>query len=222
MFVIEESKRATPKGLAWIKTRARGVDLLVLGPSESGKTCFSDYLIHGLLRPEAEHITTIEVKRSSNFAIPIGRNNSLTLRVRRSIDTPGQIGPIAHANLIKEKRPHAILVVLDSSSRVADLRNWISEFCVHVDRVLRETPAAKKKIRSFIVCLNKRDKVNNAQHYKARSQGVRRELQDGLGSTLGEHYVNSIPIMECVSVENSVYGPKLLDAIIAEIAKQVR
>lgn len=221
-FGVEALRRAAPGGLAWIKTYARGINLLIVGPSGSGKSSFFDYLVYGLLRRQSDHITTSTENRSPTFSIPLGRNESLRLRVRKALDQPGQLAPITQATLIKEKRPHAVIVILDSTATIADLKNWIAEFCEHADRVFRESSALRRKIRSFIVCLNKRDKLNTRQQYSSRSVAVRRGLNDGLASTFGTSYVKGIPIMQCVSVQTSEYESSLIDDVIVAIAKQVR
>ena len=219
---LQVMRRHSPKALDWIKSRTRGITLLLVGPSGSGKTTFFEYLHYGILSPESQHLTTVETTWSKPVSLPIGQNEHLKLHVRRTLDTPGQYGANAHANLIDEVRPHAVLLILDSTARVVDLRDWTRDFCVHADRVFRRHPARKRKIRSLVVCLNKADKENGARYFPTRSHAVRACLVDGLTPTLGAHRVQSIPILRCVSVLTSQHGSRFIDAAIAKLAMQVK
>ena len=221
-LAISALERTAQSSLSWFTTRLRGITLLIIGPPNSGKTAFFDYLVSGYLFSESGHITTIKVKTSPTFSIPIGNNNTLNLRVRRSFDTPGQIGFLAQSDLIKNKRPHAVLLVLDSTTSASSLKNRTSEFCTNLSRVLNESPALKKRLRSLIICLNKRDKVRNAQHFSARFHAVRSELEKGLATTIGLQSVQSITVMPCVSVRTPVYASTLIDDVIAKLATQVQ
>lgn len=217
---IEALKRTLPAGISWVSDYVRGVNLLIVGPSASGKTTFSDYLVYGLLDPEADHITTLEEEKSPVFTIEVGKNNTLKLKVRKLLDEPGQIGPVAHANLVKTQRPHAILVILDVSETAEYLKAWVGEFCENLERVLREDKRLVKKIRSFIVVLNKKDKVSIENHFISRKKTVKKSVVDGLGPVLGRQQSKTIPIMPCVSVLTE-HGTTLIDSVISTLAKQV-
>ena len=222
-LAISVLQRTAPAALERVTARIRGITLLLIGPSGAGKTAFFDYLNYGLLLPESEHVTTVQARSSGPLALSIGKDARLKLRVRRSTDPPGQHGPMAHADLIGAKRPHAVLLILDSTAPVPDLKAWVSEFCKHAERVFGQSSAHKRKIRSFIVCLNKADKSRSPQHFSARHRAVRECLVEGLAAALGNHYVQSIPILRCVSVLTSQDKPTLLiDTAIAKLALQVR
>ena len=152
----------------------------------------------------------------------MGQDQRLQLHVRTSVDPPGQVGALAHANLIKKERPDAILLVLDSTAPSADLSDWTSKFCRHAERVFLESLGYREELRSFIVCLNKMDKKRGRQYFSARRNAVRTCLEDGLANTLGKDRVDSIQILPCVSVRNSQYGTQLIDDVIAELAIQVK
>ncbi len=218
---IEIAKRTIPSGIAWASTYVRGNNILLVGPSNSGKTKFSDYMIYGLLMPASRHITTVEEVKSPTFEIDVGSNATLKLRVRKSLDQPGQNGPIAHANLVKEKRPHGLLMILDASQKMNDTNKWVKEFCLNLDRVLREAPTAQKKLKSIVVCMNKRDLVTNANHMQSRIDGVHSTLVGGLSAVLGKQRASEIPVLPCVSVLKEEYGSTLADTLIATIAKEL-
>lgn len=219
-------QRTAPTAVDLITSRIRGITLLLIGPSGSGKTAFFEYLNYGLLLPESEHMTTVTPTSSTNpVSLTVGKNKLLKLRVKRSVDSAGQRGPVAHATLIDEKRPHAVLLILDSTAPVAALKNWVSQFCESAESVFRRFPARKRKLRSFIVCLNKADKNTSTQYLSARSRAIRACLVKGLASTLGTYYVKSVPILRCISVQTEPpqnESTLLIDAVIARLATQVR
>ncbi|MHC4521369.1 MAG: hypothetical protein ACYTAS_22465, partial [Planctomycetota bacterium] len=104
------TRRAKPRGLYGLITHALGKEILVLGPSTAGKTKFAEYLRLGVLDPEGIREMTYRVRKSPAFTVGIGRNREVVLKVRRAVDTPGQVGPIEHATLVGRRKPHAIIV----------------------------------------------------------------------------------------------------------------
>ncbi len=218
---IEAIKRTAPAGIAWVSTYIRGATILIVGPSASGKTSFSDYLNYGILSPISHHITTTEETSSPTFAIDIGNNSTLKLRVRKTLDEPGQIGPMAHAKLVKQHRPHAIFIVLDAKKPQADINEWASEFCENLERIIHESPPVRRKIKSIIVCINKRDVLNDENEFQLIVDNLRTLLTEKLRTIIGEQKAKQIPILPCVSVLTQNYGSTLADAAIAKLAKDL-
>ena len=218
---LEVATRTSKTAWDWLNARTRGFTLLLIGPSGSGKTTFFEYLQCGVLSPEAPPITTVEAETSTPLSLSIGPDERLKLHIRRFWDTPGQLGPMAHANLINEVRPHAVLLILDSTARVVDLKDWVLDFCVHVERVFHDSPASKENLRAFVCVLNKTDKQKGAQYFRSRSQAVRAYLAKGLARTFGPR-AKAIPILQCVSVMTEHHNSRLIDAVIAKLAMQVK
>lgn len=216
---IEVLKRTAPSAIAWVSTYVRGVTLLMVGPSAAGKTSFADYLIMGRLDPETHHMTTVEETISPTFSIDVGKNSMYKLRVRRAYDEPGQVGPMAHANLVKTNKPHALIVLLDINGSVSENKKWISEFSINLERVFNENPKCRKRLKSVVVCMNKRDKLKSMRILVSRTKAIQKALIESLATTLGAQRVQQIPILPCVSVLTKEYGSTLIDAIIARLAK---
>lgn len=158
---IESLVEAGEKAVRWIIARTVGARILIVGPSQAGKTAFFDYLSYSYLGPESDHVSTFNETRSPTISKPADPAGRLRLNVKGSWDQPGQWGPMAHASIIEERRPNAILVMLDATTPVPRTRSWPKEFCLHVDRVYSQAPSTKQELRSMVVCLNKRDKVKN-------------------------------------------------------------
>ena len=142
---------------------------------------------------------TYAVTRSPAFVVDLGREEGLVLRVRRAVDTPGQVGPLQHALLVVRRRPHAVIVMLDCSSDPLSTLRWFCLFCDALDSVLRKVSSAARRLQEMVVLLNKRDKIEDREFAKLR-QAVRRALERFLSVVWGEERVRSIPILECISV----------------------
>jgi len=213
------ARRAKARGLYGLVTRALGKEILVLGPSTAGKSKFTEYLRLGTLDPEGHREMTYHVRKSSAFTVGIGPENGFELRVRRAVDTPGQVGPLQHATLVGRRKPHAIIVVLDCSRSALMMTTWLHLFCDRLDTVLRRGSYVKRKLSEFVVLLNKRDKIaaDDLRQLRYQVAGV---LQQHLSVALGTERVQSIPIMDCISVQTE-YGTELIDDVITELGTRL-
>ncbi len=216
---VEMMRRTLVTWFSRLTTYARGKEILIVGPGSAGKTKFAQYLCWGALDAEGRRDMTYGVTASPAFALEIGREQGLTLRVRRAVDTPGQVGPHLHANLVGRRKPHAVIVMLDcTSSTLATLR-WLGLFCNSLDTVLRRGSYAARKLSTIVVLLNKRDKIDDAESDELR-QEVRRVLNQYLSVPLGVERANSIPILDCVSVQTG-QGTTLIDGVIAQLTERL-
>ena len=209
-------RRARPRGLYALITHALGKEILVLGPSTAGKTKFAEYLRLGVLDPEGKREMTYGVRKSPAFTVGIGQNRDVVLKVRRAVDTPGQVGPIEHATMVGRRKPHAIIVVLDSSRAALMMTTWLHLFCDRLDTILRRGSYARRRLAEIIVLLNKRDKIDREQAEYLR-QGVREVLHRRLRVVLGTERVQSIPILDCISIQTENEST-LIDQAISTLA----
>ncbi len=217
---LDVLKRIAPSGMKWLSTYVRGIELLIIGPGAAGKTCIAEYLEYGVLEDPQPHEKTHEIQPSRLFEIAIGRDQSLRLRIRRTVDVPGQTGPVDHANLIKERRPHAVLIVLDGGMPVSQIPEWLDPFCERVDHLFRQERRLVKKIKRIFVALNKRDIIRRTVNFEARKRTVRERLVSGLSEVLGRQTANRIPIMPTIAVK-TIHGSTMIDALIRRIAKEI-
>jgi len=211
--------RAAPKGWARLRTYAKGKEILVLGPSSAGKSKFAQYLRLGTLDPEGLRLMTFHLTKSPTFVVHVGADGNLALNVRRAVDTPGQTGPIQHALLVGERKPHAVIVLLDSTKSVSATARWMSLFCNHLDTVLRRGHYTKRKLREIVVLLNKRDKINKRTLDELR-EDVRAEIDRYLTVPLGKQRAAAIPILECIAIQTP-QGSALIDNVIAYLAQHL-
>jgi GTPase SAR1 family protein len=211
--------RAAPKGLARLRTYAKGKEILVVGPSSAGKSKFAQYLRLGTLDPEGMRLMTFHLTKSPTFVVHVGPDGSLALNVRRAVDTPGQTGPIQHGTLVGERKPHAVIILLDSSKTILATVRWLRLFCNQLDTVLRRGSYTKRKLREIVVLLNKRDKISNNE-FEELSQSVRAELNRYLAVPLGAKRAAAIPIFECIAIQTP-QGTALIDKVIAYLAQHL-
>ena len=216
---VSPTRRGKAKGLYGLVTRALGKEILVLGPSTAGKTKFAEYLRLGTLDPEGRREMTYHVRKSPAFTVGIGGDRPLVLKVRRAVDTPGQIGPLQHATLVGRRKPHAIIIVLDCSRPLSMTVTWLHLFCDRLDTVLRRGSYVKRKLSEILVLLNKRDKVDDGELDQCR-QAVRAVLAQHLSVVLGEQRVQSLGILECISIQ-SEQGTVLIDEAIDRLAQRL-
>jgi len=216
---VETPRRVPVKGLSRLTTYLRGKEILILGPGSAGKTKFAQYLQWAALDPEGKREMTYGVTKSPAFVVGLGREEGLVLRVRRAVDTPGQVGPLQHALLVARRRPHAVIVMLDCSSDPLATLRWFCLFCDALDSVLRKVSSVARRLQEMVVILNKRDKIGDREFAKLR-QAVRKALERFLSVVWGEERVRSIPILECISVRTG-RGTALIDGAIAQLTERL-
>lgn len=217
--LYEIGKRIAPQGLSWGWGKLTGKDLLFLGPSASGKSCFWEYLRFGILPEQVEHDPTFRQLDKSMFKITLGKDGELKMTFRTTSDTVGHVGPIGHANLFIDHPPHAALIFLDNEKAQSTGTKWVRQFCTRLESVFDEEPKAKKKLRVMMVILNKRDALTEAE-FKQRRDAVKKALADNLKNVFTRQFVNRIPILPCISVETD-QGSKLADRVIERLAKRL-
>jgi GTPase SAR1 family protein len=210
--------RMAPRGLARLFTYATGKDILVVGPSGAGKTKFSEYLRAGILSKARTREMTYHVTKSATFVIRV-REGGFTLKVRRAVDTPGQTGPVDHASMVGERKPHAVIIVLDSSKEPATFLRWLHLFCNRLDTVLRKGSFAKKKLDGVLVLLNKRDRISKKKFNELKEQ-VAEVLARHLSVSMGADRAEAIPILECVSVQTR-RGSAMIDSVIDQLMERL-
>ncbi len=212
---VEMMRQTLVTWLSRLTTYARGKEILIVGPGSAGKTKFAQYLRWGTLDPEGQRHMTYGVTKSPAFVLGIGREQGLLLRVRRAVDTPGQVGPRHHANLVGRRKPHAVVVMLDCSTSLAATVRWLCLFCNSLDTVLRRGSYAARRLAAIVVLLNKRDQIESGQSDELR-QEVRQVLNQYLSVPLGVERASAIPILDCVSVQTG-QGTTLIEGVIAQL-----
>lgn len=216
---VEAPRRVAVKGLSRLATYLRGKEILILGPGSVGKTKFAQYLQLATLDPEGKREMTYAVTRSRAFVVAFGQDEGLELKVRRTVDTPGQVGPLQHALMVARRKPHAVIVVLDCGADPLSMLRWLCLFCNALDTVLRKVPFVVRRLQEMVVVLNKRDKINDKEFAKLH-QASRKVLERYLTVVWGEKRVASIPILECISVRTGC-GTALIDDVITRLMERL-
>jgi hypothetical protein len=214
-----ETGRIAPRGLSRLFTYATGKDVLIVGPSNAGKTKFAEYLRWGVLGQRDQREMTYRVVGSPAFVIQMSGEKGPTLKVRRAVDTPGQTGPIQHANLVAERRPHVVIVLLDCSKAASTTLRWLEFFCDRLDTVLRKGAFGHTKRHEIVVLLNKRDKIKSKEFGELRDN-VANVLARRLFVVLGPDRASSVPILECISVKTR-RGAVLIDKVIGLLTERL-
>lgn len=222
-IVVDLVARPAMSGLARLHTWVAGDEVLILGPQRAGKSSFSEYLQYGILEPEQETATTISNHSTASFRLKIGRSSSLEMKVRRAVDVAGEIGPIEHARLCQERRPDAIVVLLDLAAPIGGKSKsatgpWLTSFCKHLKQRLSQSAKMRKKLRALIFVANKHDKVE-----KIKADGRMVTYRSIIARQLGEAFgpvADSVSVLPCVLVQSSV-GTSMADAVISRLARSL-
>ena len=216
---VEAPRRVPVKGFARLAAFLRGKELLIVGPGNAGKSKFAQYLRFAALDPEGVREMTYAVTKSPTFVLGVGGEEGFELKVRRTVDTCGQVGPLQHALLVARRQPHAVIVMLDCSVDPRSMLRWLCLFCDALDSILRKLPSAHRRLQEIVVILNKRDKIDDREFAKLH-QAVRKALERFLTVVWGANRVRAIPILECISVQTE-RGTALIDGVIAQLAERL-
>jgi hypothetical protein len=218
--------REAPAGLGRMSNWIRGRRILVLGAASSGKTSLLKYLEYGVLLPEGEQTPSHgwgvrgdqTYQKTRDFIIKAGRDDALKLRVRTAIDVVGQLSPSFHAKLVSKHRPHALVVMTDSSVRLSGPESsgrWLRDFAEEVAGELQNDGHVRRLLKSIVVVMNKADRSTES-HLQQRAKHFRVILKRALDGKL-RFRTSTIPILQCVLVENAD-GGKFADAVIKRVA----
>ncbi len=180
--VIETLKLFGPKAFKWLKTKAVGRTLLVVGPAEAGKTSYVRYLRTQVLQREGYLPRTEDVEKSPSFLIKVGPTGQLYLDAKYMRDTPGEASIATVVKYVLRYKPHALVIVLDLRGEEYERsRKWLEDFCakmvekttVKTRKVLR----TQKRMRYIQILTNKIDKVKKkkAAERKDKVQGIARD-----------------------------------------------
>jgi GTPase SAR1 family protein len=155
--------RVTPRGLAWVKSKWVGRDLLVVGQPRAGKTSLVRYVQHGVFA-ETETKRTRAIKTTASFNVKVGRDESLALEVRKAIDTVGQVSASVHADITKDYKPHVVLVVIDMSGPWDgkddhNAKHYLDEYFDYLAAHYRKSYWLRRKLKAVYIIANKKDKM---------------------------------------------------------------
>ncbi len=194
------SKHA-PSFWSWLLTKVRGKNLLIIGPGGSGKSSFVDYLLDGELRPPTdEHVITTGIEEYNSVTLDVGQDRRLVFRVKSTTEIPGQgNAALHHANMLVERKPDAVLMVLDLKKDVEQNLAWLEMFCAQVRNLVDKGSLDFRKINAFIISLNKADLIESDEFIKIRHR-IRVSMQNNLTPCLSRAEVDRFPILPCISV----------------------
>lgn len=213
-------ERTAPRGIELISSVIKGKKLLIVGPSEVGKTTFIDYLQYGIFSDEQPRARTLEKTSRTRFNVKLGKEGALQLSVKGSVDIPGQYGPLWHADHTFHTKPHALIIMLSLTAPLEGQDDkadavWLTHFCKRLEAQWRAKGKRGNRTKTIIVVMNKVDKVDTqvVNAYRKRLQEiVDAELHQARGKML-----EPITVLPC-SVVTNPNGTKAVDAVITQVA----
>lgn len=221
---VEVLNKLAPTGLAWLKTKVFGKDLLAIGERRAGKSSFIKYLEYGVLLPAGTKTPrTLEVKDTASFQIVIGRNETLRMSVRRATDTRGHDSSIEQARLVGRRHPAILMIFLDAS------RSWQNDDDDRGIKYLKElldelnvraatSKRIKRNLMHMCVILNKVDLLDKRQ-VSSKTKQVKKLLSSYATPHWGPRG-NDIAVYPCISIEHKE-AVRMLDGIIKQVVVSV-
>jgi GTPase SAR1 family protein len=210
--------RSVPTGLEYLQSFWKGKTILIVGQSRAGKTTFLEYFQYGLFEDEKETQRTYEETPTARFNVKLGRDQSLEIIVKKTIDIDGHSAPFQQAKLIIEQKPHALLIFMDATLPLKTSTDWLTEFCKKLESHWRVKGIKKNRIKSIVLVLNKKDKVE-AKTMSAKTKSFKKILDSELKDSRGK-MLDDVVIITTVMVNNPD-GTKSADGLISSLAKSL-
>jgi hypothetical protein len=183
-----------------------------------------NYMHYGVFDPEQNPEVTIRAREAKNFKFTVGRNRSLFASIKQAVDMPGQPDPRWIAEEVFQERPHALIVVLDTTAPVDDESDprstavWLHKFCRAADQATRGM--RRNRLRTVIVALNKADRSSEAQfqEHERRCKEILREWRASASGASDPH------ILKCIAVStgDSASETRWIDAVLSDVAIGLR
>jgi hypothetical protein len=208
-FTGELIKIALPSGMSRAVAWATGKEILVVGAAQSGKSSFGDYVRFGVLERPGQTDRTDRETATRTFSVEAGRNMSLKMSVSTLREYPGHEPPEFHARIAAKRRPHALFVMVDSTSPTWD--SWLEVFFRELNGEVARNQKVLKRLRHLAVVINKMDKVGVAviESQKKRIDELALTTLHNLGAR-----ARGISVAPCASVAGTAYGTAPIDNVL--------
>ena len=149
-----------PKGWNWLMNEIYGKKILIVGPGRSGKTSFKNYLSKGILLNETETSKTQLHAKTKGSIISVNKG-MVEIKIKLLTDSPGQIGPLIHADSVLNFKPHYLFVFLNCEEKTESIK-WFQDFAECLYAKFRDYPDLADRLKSIFIILNKKDKLEGA------------------------------------------------------------
>lgn len=220
-------KVLVPRGIDYLWNKIVGKRILICGLGRSGKSSFQKYLMRGIIVKERETEKTRDHEKISDTKIHLGSSSSFTLRLKTSVDSPGQLGTIEQASSVARYNPHYLFVFLDCS-RIEESKNWFTDFCENLDSQFKYYPYLASNVRSIFIVLNKYDKLTGdaTESVDEKYQKFRKKIKDIAEDYLKYSFFRSlrkvrIPyIFQTICVKTE-HGTEFVDELINNLASNI-
>jgi hypothetical protein len=220
-LAIEQGGRP---GVAKLKALLAGKTLMVIGPPRSGKTTFLDYVRYGVFQHAQTTEPTFRPQKSRDFKLKVGEHQTLVVSIKTAVDIPGELNSQQLADEVFERRPHALIIMLDLSAPLDDPNDyrssarWLRQFCAKAEQRALGMKAKKNRLRSVIVAMNKADLVNDAT--LLGNERAYREVMDQHWKLAGGLRASDPLFRKCIAVANKD-GERWVNAILVDVAKKL-
>jgi GTPase SAR1 family protein len=215
-------ERGGRPGLRRLQTALTGRTVMVVGPPRAGKTTFLDYVRYGVFQHAQETAVTYRRNVAKNFTLAVGPQKALTVAIKSAEEIQGQTDPVRLAEEVFERRPHALVIVLDVSAPLDDPNDfrssarWLREFCQRAEQEAHKHKAKRNRLRGVIVAMNKADLVDDEALSRA-ADTYREIMVQQWRAARGTRSADPL-YRKCIAVETGDHT-RWVDAILVDVTK---
>jgi GTPase SAR1 family protein len=214
--VIIDVARHSPKVMTWVKLYFLGLDFLVVGHDDAGKTSFYNYLRFDQFADQYPTKDTTNISEIKPFNIDKG--GDLQIPIKKAWDIPGSLNPSEQAELLVKERPKVLIIFISADYPKAS--QWLRSFLISLREVLFNNARVSSKLFSLTVVLNKVDKIPDKADREQLIIETRRTINEILQPLLMSN-VRLIDIVEC-TLYSSKGGEKSANEIILSAVDAIR
>jgi signal recognition particle receptor subunit beta len=214
-------ERGAPAGIGVLRSWLRGKTIVVVGQPQAGKSTFIRYVQYGIFEHADEMQRTWDPIESPKFNLRLGPDRSCEVSVKTVLELPGQVAARNLADSAFERRPHALLLLLDlthpleGSSEERASATWLRNFCRRFDERWQRVKADRNRLRSVIIVMNKMD-IAQSGAAQTNEVAYRKVLSEEWRASRGPHSDDPL-YRRCIMVENPD-GTKWVDRVLVDMA----
>jgi GTPase SAR1 family protein len=203
--------------MARIRRYFLGLDFLIVGQDDAGKTSFYNFLRLGQFADQWPTNHTTNVSQIKPFNVNRA-GNELDLQIRKAWDIPGSLEPSDQVKLIHKETPKVLLVF--TSADKPESSQWLRSFLVELRDMLADDSRSASRLICLIVVLNKTDLIIDKTECDQRISEMKGIVCNTL-QLLMMNNVRLIDIIPCTLYLNAG-GEKAANAIVLSAVEAVR
>lgn len=207
--------RRSPRVMRLFKRYFLGLEFLVVGHGQAGKTSFYNYLWYNRFADEYPARKTLIV--SDRMAFDVDKGGDLKMSIASAFDIPGELPVDGQVRMTRERLP-VVLIVFTSIDNVEAL-NWLRAFLLELRTAMATDRGLAKRLRALTVVVNKVDKKAQAEVTQVIAQH-KETVYETLTPVLGKN-VRLVDVVSCTLRRDSG-GERAANEVILSVVESVQ